>query len=196
MMWRALFTSPYNSGERIQRAEAHNDGRQHVLQPFVADLARLPSQAIGRARQISTGLRPLCRKKMASWSAGPKCGNCNNAADPGRRWDEMEGRYQCAVLAPYKSGALDSRMVCFLRHRGRSPVDAPDFLNKVYIFTHSRPHPPLWYALADVTGHGTGCRLPQETMCRNILDDVASNVSTEFFSCTPNGGQRISNWRR
>jgi len=29
---------------------------------------------------------------------------------------------QCAVLAPYKSGALDSRMVCFLRHRGSSPV--------------------------------------------------------------------------
>jgi hypothetical protein len=59
---------------------------------------------------------------MASWSAGPKCGNCNHAAESGRRWDEMEGRYQCAVLAPYKSGALDSRMVCFLRHRGRSPV--------------------------------------------------------------------------
>jgi len=71
----------------------------------------------------STGLRPLCRKKMASWSAGPKCGNCNHAAESGRRWDEMEGRYQCAVLAPYKSGALDSRMVCFLRHRGLSPVD-------------------------------------------------------------------------
>jgi len=56
----------------------------------------------------------MCRKKMASWSAGPKCGNCNHAAESGRRWDEMEGRYQCAVLAPYKSGALDSRMVCFL----------------------------------------------------------------------------------
>jgi len=27
----------------------------------------------------------------------------------------MEGRYQCAVLAPYKSGHLDCRMVCFLR---------------------------------------------------------------------------------
>jgi hypothetical protein len=64
----------------------------------------------------------MCRKKMASWSAGPKCGNCNHAAESGRRWDEMEGRYQCAVLAPYKSGALDSRMVCFLRHRGLSPV--------------------------------------------------------------------------
>jgi hypothetical protein len=24
---------------------------------------------------ITTGLRPLCRKKMAFWSAGPKCGN-------------------------------------------------------------------------------------------------------------------------
>ena len=34
----------------------------------------------------------------------------------------MEGRYQCAVLAPYKAGQFDSRMVCFLRHRGLSPV--------------------------------------------------------------------------
>jgi len=38
----------------------------------------------------------------------------------------MEGRYQCADLAPYKSGHLDCRMVCFLRHRGLSPVGDVD----------------------------------------------------------------------
>jgi hypothetical protein len=37
----------------------------------------------------TTGLRPLCRKKMAFWSAGPKCGNYFHAAESGRRWDEM-----------------------------------------------------------------------------------------------------------
>ena len=74
-------------------------------------------------RSITTGLRPLCRKKTAFWSAGPKCGNYFHAAESGRRWDEMEGRYQCAVLAPYKERHLDCRMVCFLRHRGLSPVE-------------------------------------------------------------------------
>ena len=67
---------------------------------------------------------PLCRKKMGARSAGPKCGNYNHAAESGRRWDrdrdrdEMEGRYQRAVLAPYKSGRSNCCMVCFLRHRG------------------------------------------------------------------------------
>ena len=37
----------------------------------------------------TTGLRPLCRKKMASWSAGPKCGNYFHAAESGRRCDQM-----------------------------------------------------------------------------------------------------------
>jgi len=31
----------------------------------------------------------MCRKKMAFWSAGPKCGNYFHAAETGRRWDEM-----------------------------------------------------------------------------------------------------------
>ena len=34
-------------------------------------------------------------------------------------------RYQISVLAPYKAGHLDCRMVCFLRHRGLSPVAPP-----------------------------------------------------------------------
>jgi hypothetical protein len=83
----------------------------------------------------SRGLRPLCRKKMALWSAGPKCGNCNHAADSGRRWDEMEGRYQCAVLAPYESGRFDCRMGFFLRHRGLSPV----------VVSPCKPQPPAPY---------------------------------------------------
>jgi len=80
----------------------------------------------------TTGLRPLCRKKMALWSAGPKCGNFFHAAESGRRWDEMEGRYHCAVLAPYKSGHLDCRMVSFLRHRGLSPVEAGGYSGMCY----------------------------------------------------------------
>ncbi len=68
---------------------------------------------------------------MAFWSAGPKCGNYFHAAESGRRWDEMEGRYQCAVLAPYKAGHLDCRMVCFLRHRGLSPVSPSHLRNFV-----------------------------------------------------------------
>jgi len=71
--------------------------------------------------QSTAGLKPLCRKKMAFWSDGPKCGNYFHAAESGRRCDEMPRRYQCAVLAPYKAGHLDCRMVCFLRHRGLSP---------------------------------------------------------------------------
>jgi hypothetical protein len=31
----------------------------------------------------------LCRKKMAFWSAGPKCGNYFHAAESGRRCDQM-----------------------------------------------------------------------------------------------------------
>ena len=37
------------------------------------------------------GLRDsgLCRKKMAFWSSGPKCGNYFHAAESGRRCDQM-----------------------------------------------------------------------------------------------------------
>ena len=39
--------------------------------------------------QGATGLRPLCRtrKKMAFWSAGPKCGNYFQSAESGRPCD-------------------------------------------------------------------------------------------------------------
>ena len=46
----------------------------------------------------------------------------------------MEGRYQCAVLAPYKLDHLDCRMICVLRHRGLSPVVV-------------KCHPVMWRAL-------------------------------------------------
>ena len=46
------------------------------------------------------GTQALCRKEMAFWSAGPKCGNHFHAAESGRRCEEMPRRYQCAVLAP------------------------------------------------------------------------------------------------
>jgi hypothetical protein len=79
----------------------------------------------------STGLSPLCRKNMAFWSAGPKCGNYFHAAESGRRCDEMLRRYQCAVLAPCEAGQLGCRMVCFLRHRGLSPVSPSHLRNFV-----------------------------------------------------------------
>jgi hypothetical protein len=65
---------------------------------------------------------------LLSAVAGPKCENYFHAAESGRRCyvtrdnDEVEGRYQCAVLAPYEVGQWDCRMLCFLRHRGLSPV--------------------------------------------------------------------------
>jgi len=96
----------------------------------------LEDRSIGRVLRDSD---PCVVKKMALWSAGPKCGNFFHAAESGRRWDEMEGRYQCAVLAPYKSGHLNCRMVIFLRHRGLSPVveAQPHHLQSVFFRTFS-----------------------------------------------------------
>ena len=38
---------------------------------------RVPVFSARGATSLATGLRPLYRKKMAFWSAGPKCGNCD-----------------------------------------------------------------------------------------------------------------------
>jgi hypothetical protein len=91
-------------GERIARR-----------QPRSARKINVPKHTLRRCRGKcgTTGLRTLRRKEIVFWSAGPKCGNYFHAAESGRRCDEMEGRYQCDVLAPYKSGHLDCRMVCF-----------------------------------------------------------------------------------
>ena len=93
----------YGRAEEEEKIEHRSSGCSRYLQEFT----------------------PLCRRKLAFWSAGLKCGHYFHAAESGRRWDEMEGRYQCAVLAPYKVGHSDCRMHSFVRYRGLSPVDSP-----------------------------------------------------------------------
>jgi hypothetical protein len=59
--------------------------------PSIFAIFMLLYYVVGRCRLTlcTTGLRPLCRKKMAFWSAGPKCGPYFHAAESGRQCDQM-----------------------------------------------------------------------------------------------------------
>ena len=77
--------------------------------------------------QPPTGLRPLCRKKMAFWSAGPKCGNYFHAAKSGRRCDQLTlsipDLCPCSIL---QSRSFELPYEYFFTtqvDRGSSPVD-------------------------------------------------------------------------
>ena len=67
---------------------------------------------------------PCVAKRMAFWSAGPKCGDYFHAAESGRRCDQMP--LSIPALCPC---AIQSRPfglpygLFFLRHRGLSPIE-------------------------------------------------------------------------
>ena len=108
-----------------------------VLLPVVVGMGirAIPAMAGG-----STGLRPLCRKTSRSGRPVPSVETTFTRPNPvgdGTR-TKCRCRYQISVLAPYKAGHLDCRMVCLLRHRGLSPVDVENKHSTVI-----RPlHPP------------------------------------------------------